>query len=134
SDDHRETRAWWARQLEGMPRLELPFEHAHMNPSHAGASHHFTLPTELTAGLRALAARERCTLFQTLLAAWATLLARYSGQRDLGIATASSTRDRAELRDLFGELVKLVGAVRGRDLTPLAQACFSLEPVPAPAA
>jgi amino acid adenylation domain-containing protein len=158
-----------------MPRLELPFERTNMNPSHAGASHHFTLSTEVTAGLRALAARERCTLFQTLLAAWATLLARYSGQRDLGIATASSTRDRAELRDLFGffietivlrcdlsgepsfvevmhrvrdvaiealdrggvpfdELVNLVGAVRGRDLTPLVQACFSLEPVPAPSA
>src|SRR5439155_21401670 len=45
------------------------------------------------------------TLFVTLLAAYAVLLHRYSGQDDIVVGTVSANRGRPELADLIGYLI-----------------------------
>ena len=60
------------------------------------------LDDELTAGLKALGQRHGTTLFMTLLAGWAALLARLAGQDDVVIGTPAANRGRAEVEPLIG--------------------------------
>ena len=71
-------------------------------PGHSSA---LVLDDELTAGLKALSRRHGTTLFMTLLAAWAALLARLSGQEDVVIGTPVANRGRAEIENLIGFFV-----------------------------
>ncbi|MGD2071330.1 MAG: AMP-binding protein, partial [Gemmatimonadota bacterium] len=72
--------AYWKRRLEGMPPLlELPADRP--RPAiqrHRGASHSMEIPPRLTEGLKTLGQREDATPFMTLLAAFQTLLHRYT--------------------------------------------------------
>jgi natural product biosynthesis luciferase-like monooxygenase protein len=98
-------REFWSRKLQGMPRLELPTDHARpRTPGFQGALHRLTLPRDLVERVKAVGRDEGCTLFVTLAAAWAALMARYSGQADFGLGTVVSQRERSELRDVVGFL------------------------------
>ncbi|MDI1443036.1 MupA/Atu3671 family FMN-dependent luciferase-like monooxygenase [Polyangium sp. 6x1] len=98
-------REFWAERLRALPRLELPTDQPRpREPKLAGATTHFTLPRPLVEGLRALGRRHGCTLYVTLLAAYAALLHRYTGQTDFGVGTVSAQRDRAATRSLVGFL------------------------------
>jgi len=55
--------------------------------NHRGATQCFALPAPLAVALRSLARREDVTLFMLLLAAFQTLLHRYSGQEDFLIGS-----------------------------------------------
>jgi amino acid adenylation domain-containing protein len=55
--------------------------------------------------LKELSRREGATLFMTLLAAFSTLLYRYSGQRDILVGTPIANRNRAETESLIGFFV-----------------------------
>ncbi len=59
----------------------------------------------LSAGLKALGQRHGATLFMTLLAAWAIVLKRLSGQGEVVIGTPVANRARAELEPLIGFFV-----------------------------
>ena len=59
----------------------------------------------MTEQLEALSRREGVTLYMTLLAAYATLLYRYSGQDDILIGTPIANRNRAETEPLIGFFV-----------------------------
>src|SRR4029077_1596129 len=48
------------------------------------------------------------TLFMTLLAAWAALLARLSGQQEVVVGTSTANRGRAEIEELFWVFVDKV--------------------------
>ncbi|HEU0078917.1 MAG TPA: condensation domain-containing protein, partial [Longimicrobiaceae bacterium] len=98
---------FWKRTLAGAPELlELPTDHPRpAQQDHAGASLHVELDEALVAGLRALSARHRTTLFMTLLAGWATVLSRLSGQEDVVVGTPSANRGRAEIEGLIGFFV-----------------------------
>jgi non-ribosomal peptide synthetase component F len=52
-----------------------------------------------------LSRREGATLFMTLLAAFSTLLYRYSSQRDILVGTPIANRNRAETESLIGFFV-----------------------------
>ena len=56
----------------------------------------------LTGALKALSQTEGATLYMTLLAAYAVLLNRYTGQTDLLVGTPVAGQERAETRDLIG--------------------------------
>jgi amino acid adenylation domain-containing protein len=97
---------WWKRNLAPLPRLELPTDRSPARgPTHDGRSYSFEIEAELTAGVKALARRQSCTLFVTLLAVWATLLYRYSRQAQFGIGTFASGRNRPEIAELLGFFV-----------------------------
>lgn len=101
----RETQmAYWEGQFEDLPGpLRWPRRERPVKQTYGGAILPFTLPPELGAGLRALAARAGVSLFVTLLAGFARLLHRYTGQEDLVIGTPSPAgRKRSEVQGLLG--------------------------------
>ncbi|MBV6325445.1 non-ribosomal peptide synthetase [Duganella violaceipulchra] len=95
---------WWRAHLDGAPALlALPADRPRPAlHSHAGAGIALTIPAPLAAGLRALAARHGATLFMTLLAGWAALLSRLSGQDDVVVGTPVANRQHAGLEGLIG--------------------------------
>jgi hypothetical protein len=99
--------AYWEQHLTGAPALlALPTDHPRpARQSHAGAGVAFALPAELAVNLRALGQRHGATLFMTLLAGWAALLSRLSGQHDIVVGTPVANRQRAELEPLTGFFV-----------------------------
>ncbi len=99
--------AYWQEQLQGAQTLlALPSDHPRPAVQRfRGASHAFTLSKELTRGLWALSRGEEVTLFMTLLAGFAVLLSRYSGQRDLVIGMPIANRAREEIEEVVGFFV-----------------------------
>ena len=79
--------AYWKQQLGGrLPMLELPTNKhrsaAQLNTQSARHSLAVALPAELSASLQELSRQNDCSLATTLLAAFQTLLYRYTGQED----------------------------------------------------
>jgi non-ribosomal peptide synthetase component F len=70
------------------------------------------LSEELTQKIKALSQREGATLFMTLLAAFQTLLMRYSGQEHIVVGTPIANRTQAELEGLIGLFMNTL-AMRG---------------------
>ncbi|HEY0601977.1 MAG TPA: condensation domain-containing protein, partial [Herpetosiphonaceae bacterium] len=99
--------AFWREQLAGAPEtLALPTDHPRPPvQSFRGAVYRFQLPAALTADLHALSRRADATLFMTLLTAWSTLLARFSGQWDLTVGTPIANSTQAALEPLIGFFV-----------------------------
>jgi amino acid adenylation domain-containing protein len=103
----RQQAEYWKTTLSGAPELlELPTDRPRpARQDHAGDTVGIDLGEELTAGLKALGQRHGTTTFMTLLAAWAALLARLSGQDDVVVGTPSANRGRAEIEGLIGFFV-----------------------------
>ncbi|MBV8318682.1 MAG: amino acid adenylation domain-containing protein, partial [Planctomycetaceae bacterium] len=100
---------YWSRQLAGVPPLELPTDRPRPVVRTArGALQWFTLAPELTEALEDLSRRERATLFMTLLAAFQTLLHRYTGQDDIAVGSPIANRNRAEIEGLIGFFVNML--------------------------
>lgn len=95
---------YWENQLGGdLPGLNLPTDHPRPPmQSFNGESYRFTLSTELSERLKALAKTESATLFATMMAAFQTLLYRYSGQQDILVGSPTAGRNRAEWEELLG--------------------------------
>ena len=99
--------AFWKEALSGAPvLLELPTDHPRpAQQSYAGGSVSLALDAQLTAGLKALGQKHGTTLFMTLLAGWAALLARLSGQDDVVVGTPVANRQRTDVEELIGFFV-----------------------------
>ncbi|HET7462073.1 MAG TPA: amino acid adenylation domain-containing protein, partial [Longimicrobium sp.] len=99
--------AYWKETLSGAPELlELPTDHARAaQQDPAGAAVGLELDDALTEGLKALGQRHGTTLFMTVLAGWAAVLSRLSGQDDLVVGTPSANRGRPEIEGLIGFFV-----------------------------
>jgi non-ribosomal peptide synthetase component F len=95
--------AYWRRQLDNLPRAELPGARVKSDRhSGAGATHALVLPAVLVDRLAALSQTRSTTLFTTLLSAFAVALYSYDGREDVAIGTPVAGRDRVELEDLIG--------------------------------
>lgn len=107
--------AYWRGQLEGAPALlELPTDR--VRPA-IQRFHGDTLDISLGAALSARVQRQAeqasATPYMVLLAGFAALLSRYSGQRDILIGSPSANRSRSEVEGLIGFFVNtLVMRVR----------------------
>ncbi len=99
--------AYWERQLAGTPTLlELPSDQPRpAERTYWGDRLSRPLPRALVAKVRALAQQEGVTPFTLLLAVFALLLQRYTGQECLLIGTPVANRTRRELEDLIGFFV-----------------------------
>ncbi|MEM7714779.1 MAG: amino acid adenylation domain-containing protein, partial [Cyanobacteria bacterium P01_A01_bin.68] len=95
---------YWQHQLQNAPNLlELPTDYPRPALQTArGGSIKFELSQSLSQGLKQLSHKSGCTLFMTLLAAFQTLLYRYSGSEDIVIGSAIANRQRSELEGLIG--------------------------------
>jgi aspartate racemase len=99
--------AYWKEQLAGSsPVLELPTDRPRSTArTLRGATQSIQLPRELSEALIALSRREGVTLFMTLLAAFQTLLHRYSGQDDIVVGSPVAGRTQSEIEGLIGFFV-----------------------------
>ena len=99
--------AYWKQQLDGAPALlELPTDRVRPAvQTFRGAFQTFTLSKELCDALMILSQRQGATLFMTLLAAFETLLYRYTGQTDICVGTPVANRNRSEIEGLIGFFV-----------------------------
>jgi amino acid adenylation domain-containing protein len=101
---------YWKQQLEGAPALlELPSDRP--RPAHqsdAGARQPVRLSKALTVALENLGHLENCSPFVVLLAAFQTLLARYTSTTDIVIGSTLSQRSRVELENLVGKFDNLI--------------------------
>ncbi|MGJ5672511.1 MAG: non-ribosomal peptide synthase/polyketide synthase [Nostochopsis sp.] len=99
--------SYWKQQLADAPMF-LPLPTDRPRPAVQtvnGASQEFTLSAELTQQLLKLSQEQGVTLFMTLLAAYNTLLYRYTGQEDILVGTPIANRDRTEIEGLIGFFV-----------------------------
>ncbi|TYK55435.1 non-ribosomal peptide synthetase [Pseudomonas synxantha] len=103
---HRQS-TYWQQTLAGAPALlTLPTDRPRpAQQDYAGSSVEVRLDERLTAGLKALSQRHGTTLYMTLMSAWASLLARLSGQPELVIGTPVANRTRTEVEGLIGLFV-----------------------------
>ena len=99
--------SYWKQQLGGhLPDLRLPTDRPRPAvQSFRGATRSFSLSKELSDAVNALSRREGSTLFMTLLAAFKTLLHRYTGQTDIVIGSPIANRNRREIEGLIGFFV-----------------------------
>jgi len=95
---------YWKQQLRGdLPVLQLPYDRPRPAvQTFRGARQCLTLSKDLTASLKTLSQQEGVTLFMTLLAAFKTLLYRYTEQEDIVVGTVSAGRNRPEIEGLIG--------------------------------
>lgn len=101
---------YWANTLEGVPeRLTLPNDNqsADVDTTFAGV-HTTSVTAELLERLKRLGNNARATLYMTLLAAYAALLAKYSGQDDLVVGTPIANRPDPQLDNVVGFFVNLL--------------------------
>jgi amino acid adenylation domain-containing protein/non-ribosomal peptide synthase protein (TIGR01720 family) len=98
---------FWRTHLDGAPLvLELPTDHPRPPvQSFRGDAAGFRLAPALADALRALCRHEEVTLFMTLLAAYQTLMYRYSRQSDILVGTPIANRTRVETEGLIGFFV-----------------------------
>jgi amino acid adenylation domain-containing protein len=106
---------YWRERLKDAPALlELPADRQRPSlQSLRGATERLVFSKHLSEELRALSRQEDVTLFMTLLAAFKTLLYRYTAQSDLVIGTPVANRQRVETENLIGFLANTL-ALRTR--------------------
>lgn len=106
----RDLLAYWERKLGGpLPVLNLPTD----KPRPAvqrfrGASHTFSIEGDLVSRLRGLARSEGATLYMLTLAAFQTMLCRYTGQEDFLVGSPTAGRSRADFDGVVGYFVNPV--------------------------
>jgi amino acid adenylation domain-containing protein len=98
--------AYWTEQLAGVPeRLDLPADRPRpATQSFRGATHRATIAPDLADGLRALARANGVSLFMVLLAAFETILHRYTGADDFVVGAPISGRHEETTQHLIGYL------------------------------
>ncbi|MES2936878.1 MAG: amino acid adenylation domain-containing protein [Pseudomonadota bacterium] len=101
---------YWKERLASAPAaLDLPLDHPRP-PVQAfrGANHEFVLPKPLVDKLQALAQAEGATLFMVLLAAFQSLLSRWSGQDDVVVGTPVAGRTHRATEGLIGFFINML--------------------------
>jgi amino acid adenylation domain-containing protein len=97
---------YWRQQLDGIARLNLPTDRPNPTlPSYRGATQFLELSPSLSHGLEKLCQQQGVTLFMTLLAAFQTLLYRYTQQEDIVVGSPIANRNRSEIEGLIGFFV-----------------------------
>ncbi|NMF63752.1 non-ribosomal peptide synthetase, partial [Brasilonema octagenarum] len=98
---------YWQQKLANAPALlSLPTDRPRPAvQTDNGAYQEFALSQKLTGELTQLSQQQGVTLFMTLLAAFDTLLYRYTGQEDILVGSPIANRDRSEIEGLIGFFV-----------------------------
>ncbi|UGT62305.1 non-ribosomal peptide synthetase [Nocardia asteroides] len=98
---------YWQHALRGIPaRLDLPADHPRPTVATGrGARHTFTIPAATYRAVEELARRHNASAFMVTHAAFAVLLARLTGTRDITVGTPVAGRGEAALDDLVGMFV-----------------------------
>ncbi|HEX2268538.1 MAG TPA: amino acid adenylation domain-containing protein [Pyrinomonadaceae bacterium] len=102
--------AYWQKQLEGAPTtINLPTDRSRPSfQTFESDAITFELSESLSKALKALSQQEGVTLFMTLIAAYNTLLYRYTAQEDILVGTGIANRNRTEIEGLIGFFVNML--------------------------
>jgi amino acid adenylation domain-containing protein len=102
----KEQLRYWTTTLAGAPTLSLPADRPRPPlASYDGGRELMQVDAEVTASLKALASSEGATLFMAVLAAFQTLLFRYSGQDDVVVGTVTAGRHHPGTEGVLGLFV-----------------------------
>jgi amino acid adenylation domain-containing protein len=105
-DDHLR---YWEQQLAGLMPLEFPTDRPRPPaPSFHGETLRPEIPPDLVVKLRELARASSASLFMVLMAAFNVVLARYTGQDQIVLGTATGGRERKEVEPLIGLFTNMV--------------------------
>ncbi|MDF5734350.1 MULTISPECIES: non-ribosomal peptide synthetase [unclassified Nostoc] len=101
---------YWKTQLAGANTvLKLPTDRPRPPvQTDQGSMQSLMLPQTLSAALKELSHQKGVTLFMTLLAAFGTILHRYTGQEDILIGSPIAGRNRSEIEGLIGFFINTV--------------------------
>jgi thioester reductase-like protein len=100
---------YWKDHLTRASVLQLPTDYSLSGvPSYRGAAIVVSLPESLSTAVKALAGTAGVSLFVILLAAFQTLLYRYTGQRDLTLCSPVAGRKQPETKKLIGYFSNIV--------------------------
>ncbi|WP_344663979.1 amino acid adenylation domain-containing protein [Catenulispora yoronensis] len=106
---HDADHTYWAAQLAALPTLDLVTDRIRPpEQTYNGAAHSFSLDQTLTAALKDLADQTNATPYMVLLAAFQTLLAKYTSQDDFAVGTPVAGRPLTELEPLVGCFVNML--------------------------
>ena len=101
---------YWRKRFDGSPQvLELPTDRPRppLQTFH-GARRTIILPRHILDSLKALTRHEHATMFMTCLAAFKTLLYRYTNQEDILVGVAIANRNRPETLGLIGYFLNML--------------------------
>ncbi|MBZ5494708.1 MAG: amino acid adenylation domain-containing protein, partial [Acidobacteriia bacterium] len=98
---------YWKEELAGIPeRLELPVDRSRGGKqTFAAEIWRVRVEPEQLAGLKRVGRESGATLYMVMLAGFAVLLSRYSGQEDIVVGTPVANRGEEELEGLIGFFV-----------------------------
>ncbi|MFE4130544.1 non-ribosomal peptide synthase/polyketide synthase [Peribacillus sp. YIM B13482] len=98
---------YWQEELSGeLPILQLPLDCPRpATQTYAGDTCRVILPHTLLSALKNLSQREGSTLFMTLMAAYQSFLARYTGQNDILVGSPIANRNHKGVEELIGFFV-----------------------------
>ncbi|HEU4962348.1 MAG TPA: amino acid adenylation domain-containing protein [Bacilli bacterium] len=97
-------RSYWRSRLQGVPTvLDLPTDRPRPAVRRSnGAMHTFHIPQAVVDAVQAVGQRGGATLYMTLLAAYQTLLHRYTRQEEVLVGSPSAGRQLPEVEALIG--------------------------------
>ncbi|TKH59124.1 amino acid adenylation domain-containing protein, partial [Bacillus cereus] len=98
---------YWQKELSGeLPILQLPVDRPRpVKQTYSGAAHHVIFPYKLLSQLKDISRQEGSTLFMTLMAAYQSFLARYTGQKDILVGSPIANRNHKGVEGLIGFFV-----------------------------
>ena len=101
---------FWKDELAGAPALlDLPTDRPRPPvQTYRGGAESFTFSAELSQRLKALSQKQGTTMFMLLLAAFQTLLHRYTNEDDIVVGTTIANRERSEVEPLIGFFVNML--------------------------
>ncbi len=110
SDEGKTAMQYWEQELAGeRTMLELPLDYPRPSVQRfKGAVSQLRINKQVTDKLKLLSQQNDVTLFHTLLAAYGTLLYRYTQQSDFIVGTYMAGRTRAALEHIVGYMTNAV--------------------------
>ncbi len=110
SDEVKKQEQFWLEQYAGdIPVLDMPLDYKRPEvQTFNGSSVEFTVDAEKTAGLKEVAARNKTTLNNVLLSAYALLLGLYGKQKKVIVGSLTAGRGNACLENVIGMFVNFI--------------------------